>query len=156
MIARPDPAHRAALAGLVRAVPEFDQADAQVALELIDAALGGSPDYELLVDHLGDGSARGYVCFGPTPMTHGTWDLYWIAAHPLARRLGVGAALIREVESVLRARGARLIRVETASNDAYQATRAFYDRMGYREEARLRDFYKPGDDLVIYARRLGG
>ncbi|HUJ28487.1 MAG TPA: GNAT family N-acetyltransferase [Myxococcales bacterium] len=149
-LGKPDRSQRNALAALIDCIPEFDGPDRMVALELVDAALAGSPDYELLAD----AQSRAYLCFGPTPMTRGTYDLYWIAVHPAARRAGLGAALIGELERTLRQRGARLVRVETASSGAYDATRKFYPRMGYREEARLRDFYKPGDDLVIYLRRL--
>ena len=141
---------RAPLVELVQAIPEFDDADRAVATELIDAALAGSPDYQLLVDP----EARGYLCYGPTPMTLGTFDLYWIAVHPRARRAGVARELLRHLDEALRERGARMVRVETNSNAVYEPTRAFYDRNGFREEARLRDFYKPGDDLVIYVRRL--
>jgi len=154
VVSRPDPSCRTALADLVRSIPEFDPADVQVALELIDAALAGSADYQLLLDVEDDGRLRGYVCFGPTPMTRSTWDLYWIAVHPRWRRQGVAGALVARLEAHLRARGARLIRVETASNEAYEPTRAFYDRVGYKQLARIPDFYKEGDDLIVYGRRL--
>jgi ribosomal protein S18 acetylase RimI-like enzyme len=97
----------------------------------------------------------GYVCFGPTPMTDGTFDLYWIATDPSVRGKGVGTSLVTAMETELRGRGARMVRVETSATDAYGATRDFYTRARYAEEARLRDFYKPGDDLVILAKRLG-
>ena len=44
--------------------------------------------------------------------------------------------------------------VETASKESYAATRAFYERIGYVEVARTPDFYKDGDDRVVYSRRL--
>lgn len=102
-----------------------------------------------------DGRVAGYVCFGPTPMTEGTYDLYWIATDPSARGKGVGSALVGAMEKELSGHGARMIRVETSATDAYGSTRLFYQRARYVEEARLRDFYKAGDDLVILAKRLG-
>ena len=87
-------------------------------------------------------------------MTVGTWDLYWIACEPALQRRGVGAALLGAVEEDLHRRGARLVRVETSGTAAYQATRAFYQRFDYREAARLADFYRPGDDLVVFTKRL--
>jgi hypothetical protein len=44
--------------------------------------------------------------------------------------------------------------VETSSRSDYTATRAFYERRGYREAARVRDFYAPGDDRIIFVKRF--
>lgn len=97
----------------------------------------------------------GYVCFGHTPCTEGTYDLYWIATDPALQGRGVGRTLERAVEEEVRARRGRMVLIETASKDSYAATRAFYDRAGYCEVARVPDFYAPGDDRVIYAKKLG-
>ena len=101
-----------------------------------------------------DGKPVGYVCFGPTPMTDGTFDLYWIATDPSVRGQGEGHALVAAMESELRRRGGRLVRVETSATEDYDSTRGFYARAQYQEEARVRDFYRPGDDLVILGKRL--
>ena len=124
------------------------------ALELIDAALRpNDPDYQVLVA-VRDSKVVGYVCYGPTPMTEGTFDLYWIASDPQVRGQGVGAALVSAMEGDLRRRKGRLIRVETSAMEAYGPTRGFYQAMQYHEEARFRDFYKVGEDLIILAKRL--
>jgi ribosomal protein S18 acetylase RimI-like enzyme len=111
------------------------------------------PDYRILVAEK-DRRIVGYVCFGPTPMTEGTWDLYWIASGPEVRGKGVGSALVSAMEGELRRKNARLMRVETSASEAYGPTRGFYEAMKYREEARFRDFYKPGDDLIILSKRF--
>ena len=132
----------------------FTREEVSVALELIDAALaepGG--EYRVLCADL-DGRLAGYVCFGPTPMTEGTWDLYWIVTHPDARGQGVARALVARMEEELRALGARLVRVETSRLDGYGAARAFYERMRYPICAVLPDFYRPGDDLIVMLKRL--
>lgn len=124
------------------------------ALELIDAALQpNNRDYQILVAAR-EGKVVGYCCYGPTPMTEGTFDLYWIASDPQVRGQGVGAALVSAMEGDLRRRKGRLIRVETSAMEAYGPTRGFYAAMQYKEEARFRDFYKPGEDLIILAKRL--
>lgn len=126
----------------------------QCALELIDISLQGtSPDYQVLVA-VRDERPVGYVCYGPSPMTDGTFDLYWIASDPMVRGQGVGAALVSGMEGDLRRRKGRLIRVETSAMEAYGPTRGFYAAMQYKEEARFRDFYKVGEDLIILAKRL--
>lgn len=126
----------------------------ECALELIDLALQpNNPDYQVLVATKGD-RVVGYICYGPTPMTEGTFDLYWIASDPQVRGQGVGAALVSAMEGDLRRRKGRLIRVETSAMEAYGPTRGFYAAMQYTEEARFRDFYKVGEDLIILSKRL--
>jgi ribosomal protein S18 acetylase RimI-like enzyme len=148
--------HRSALASLLKATPEFTPDEVEVALELIDLGLApnGSPDYSFWVDEEA-GDVRGYICFGPTPMTRGTFDLYWIAVARAQKGRGIGRALVARMEEELRSLGARLVRVETAGTSEYAETRAFYDRIGYEVVARIRDFYWEGNDLFIYGRYLG-
>jgi ribosomal protein S18 acetylase RimI-like enzyme len=126
----------------------------QVATELVDLALEpDNTDYQILVADR-DGTLVGYVCYGPTPMTEGTFDLYWIASAPEVRGQGVGASLVSGMEADQRRRGARLVRVETSATEAYGPTRGFYASMKYTEEARIRDFYKVGDDLIILTKHF--
>ena len=144
---------RSALAALVREDGLFTAAEVSVALELIDDALAETDDYRILVAEVA-GRVAGYVCYGPTPMTDGTWDLYWIVTHRHARGRGVARALITRMEHELRDLGARLVRVETSQQESYGAAHAFYERLGYPCAARLPAFYKPGDDLLILLKRL--
>jgi ribosomal protein S18 acetylase RimI-like enzyme len=145
---------REPLAALIRRIETFSQEEAECAVELVDLALTpNNKDYTILVADR-DGTLVGYACFGPTPMTEGTYDLYWIASDPTVRGQGVGASLISGMEADMRRRGARIIRVETSATEAYGPTRGFYASMKYNEEARFRDFYKVGDDLIILAKRL--
>ena len=142
------------LAGLLSRVETFSPQEVACALELVDLALtANNADYQILVAHK-DAKLVGYVCYGPTPMTEGTFDLYWIASDPAVRGQGVGAALVSAMEGDLRRRRGRLIRVETSAMEAYGPTRGFYQAMQYTEESRFRDFYKAGEDLIILAKRL--
>jgi ribosomal protein S18 acetylase RimI-like enzyme len=145
--------HRDALADILRRTAEFKEDEREVALELIDLGVRGEDTYRFWVEE-DQGSARGYVCFGPTPMTHGTFDLYWLCVDPAIKGKGLGRGLVRTMEDELRAEGARLVRVETAGSPEYAATRTFYDRIGYEVVAQIRDFYWPGNDLYIYGHYL--
>ena len=151
---------REPLASLIRRVETFSPQEVEVAIELVDLALQpNNPDYQILVADKtggpgGQGGLVGYVCYGPTPMTEGTYDLYWIASDPTVRGQGVGAALVSGMEGDLRRRGARLIRVETSATEAYGPTRGFYAAMKYVEEARFTDFYTVGDDLIILKKKV--
>ena len=141
--------HREQIEEIVRATAVFNEDEIAVAMELFDAA----GDYEFVGAFDAD-NLIGYACFGATPATDRTYDLYWIAVHPNAQRTGAGAALMAEVERQLEHRRARLVMVETSSRDDYAPTRRFYGKRGYQEAARVRDFYAPGDDRVVLTRRL--
>jgi ribosomal protein S18 acetylase RimI-like enzyme len=101
-----------------------------------------------------DGRVLGYACYGPRALTDRTYDLYWIAVGPNARRGGVGRALLAASEEAIRKLGGRLLIVETSGLPKYTPTRAFYLATGYTLEATLKDFYADGDDLVIFTKRL--
>jgi ribosomal protein S18 acetylase RimI-like enzyme len=97
---------------------------------------------------------QGYYCIGPTPATLSTYDLYWIAVDPRIHGRGVGARLTAHAEETIRTHGGGLIMVETSSRPTYDGTRAFYVRRDYKELARVRSYYRPGDDLVLYGKYL--
>jgi ribosomal protein S18 acetylase RimI-like enzyme len=99
-------------------------------------------------------AVRGYVCFGPRALTEGAYDLFWIAVDPAAQGQGVGKKLMAEAEKQIGLQGGRLVIVETSGLPKYEPTRAFYLAAGYTLEARIRNFYAPGDDLVIFTRDL--
>jgi ribosomal protein S18 acetylase RimI-like enzyme len=143
--------HRGRLREILDATAVFRPDEVQVALELFDDAISG--DYEFLGGFDQDDLVA-YACFGATPGTDRTFDLYWIAVHPNAQRHGGGSRLLAAVEQQLRDRGARLLVVETSSRPEYDATRRFYLARGYQEVARMRDYYALGDDRVIYTKAL--
>jgi GNAT superfamily N-acetyltransferase len=145
-------ADRARIEEVTRAVGVFHADEVPVALEVFDGAVAGSPDYLALGAEV-DGRLAGWICWGPTPCTQGTYDLYWMAVDPALHGSGVGTVLVHEMEQRL-AGSARLVVVETAGRPEYTATRAFYEARGYRRTAVVPDFYAPGDDQVIYTKRF--
>jgi ribosomal protein S18 acetylase RimI-like enzyme len=143
--------HRGRLREILDATSVFRPDEVSVALELFDDVLSG--DYEF-IGGFDDDDLVAYACFGPTPGTDRTFDLYWIAVHPDAQGHGAGSRLLAEVEQQLRERGGRLLVVETSSRAEYEGTRRFYTGRGYQAVARMRDYYAPCDDRVIYTKSL--
>jgi GNAT superfamily N-acetyltransferase len=122
---------------------------------VLASALKGElgPDHVWLTDD--DGGPVGAAYYAPERMTEGTWNLYMLAVHPDRQRQGRGAALVRHVEQSLAARGARLLLIETSGLGSFERTRNFYRALGYDEEARIREFYKAGDDKIVFRKLLG-
>lgn len=100
------------------------------------------------------GRAVGWVCFGATPCTAGTYDIYWIAVDPFFQGRKVGRALISYAEAEIRRQHGRLIVVETSGTKRYESTRAFYEKLGYVPAACIADFYAPGDEKRVYLKTL--
>jgi len=100
-----------------------------------------------------DGRIAGWICWGATPCTVATWDLYWMAVDPAVHGQGIGTALIEEMEQRLRGK-ARLIVIDTSGRGDYGPTRAFYRARGYQIAAVVQDFYAKGDDQVIFSKKL--
>lgn len=95
--------------------------------------------------------------YAPEPFADRMWNLYFLATAPDHHGSGAGTALIDHVESRLRAAGeevALTLIVETSSLDDYDQARAFYERRGFVEEARVRDFYGPSDHKVTFWKSL--
>ncbi|MDI7268258.1 MAG: GNAT family N-acetyltransferase [Myxococcota bacterium] len=153
-----DPRDVPRLAEMIRSVETFSPEEIACALELVDlAAQPGNADYRVLVAEApGDGGIAGYACYGPTPMTRRTFDLYWIATRPAARGSGTGRALHDAVVAAVGRAGGRTLRVETSARDAYGASRRFYERAGYGQVGRIDDFYDEGDHLVILSLAIDG
>jgi D-alanine-D-alanine ligase len=150
--------HGPSILQLTAAIDIFNVTEISCVEELWNAYQDKGEDtsgYTFLV-YLDTGRVIGFACFGPHPLTQGTFDLYWIAVDPAARRHGIGRALLSEVENEVQAQGGRLLLIETSNTPAYVPTRRFYAACRYPCEATIRDFYAPGDDLLIFAKRLPG
>ncbi|MEP6692436.1 MAG: GNAT family N-acetyltransferase [Gemmatimonadaceae bacterium] len=145
--------HRARVEAIVRATGVFSDDEVNVALEVVDEALATSADYRLVGAFDGD-LVVGYAAYGPTPCCDGTFDLYWIATDPAHQHVGVGTLLLSEVERRIAGDFARMLVVETSSRSDYAPTRGFYGRRGYTEAARVREFYAPDDDRIIFTKQF--
>jgi len=148
-------AHRVRLEQLTRGTGLFREEEVATAVELLDESLAGDDDYQF-AGAFEDDQLVGYACWGPTPGTEATHDLYWIVVDRKHQGRGIGTQLLAEVEQRLTTHDARLIVVETSSRPDYEPTRGFYEARGYTRTATIPGYYAPGDDLVIYTKDLSG
>ena len=140
---------------LAEATGFFNAGEVAVAEELVRERLvkGAESGYFFIFLEF-DRELAGYSCFGPVPLTASGYDLYWIVVAPGYQGQGLGKALLQETERAVRQAGGTRLYADTSGRAQYAATRTFYDRVGFRLEARLEDFYAPGDAKVIYSKTL--
>jgi len=151
-----EPRDRERVLDIVTATGNFTPAEIAIALEVVDEGLADPESGYFLFVAEDETGVAGYECHGPTPLTDGTYDLYWIAVDPRTQGSGYGRALLRFAEEDVLRRGGRLLLIETSSQESYGATIRFYEKSGYPLVARIKGFYRPGDDKLIFARDLTG
>jgi D-alanine-D-alanine ligase len=141
---------------LVAATGMFNAAEIEVAASLVTEQLakGAASDCHFIFAERAS-ELVGFACYGPIAGTQDSFDLYWIAVAPSEQGRGLGAELYARAEAEMGAAGAKQIYVETSCSERYTPTRGFYQRLGFAEQARLPDFYAPGDGKVIYVKTLG-
>ncbi|MBF0545338.1 MAG: GNAT family N-acetyltransferase [Candidatus Riflebacteria bacterium] len=145
---------RVSIKQIVEKTGFFDEEETKTAVELIDCALKDPHcGYNFGIGEI-DSELAGYVCFGQRPLTESAYDLYWIVVNPGFQNSGVGKKLMNWAEQQIKTRGGTLVLAETSGRTLYEPTRNFYLKIGYLEEARIKDFYKKGDDLVMFTKRL--
>jgi D-alanine-D-alanine ligase len=144
-----------AVRSIVASSGVFAPHEIDIAVELVEEHLarGAASGYHFVFADA-DGHPIGYACYGPIGCTVGSFDLYWIAVQAASRRHGLGRRLLREVERRVALAGGRRLYIETSSRALYEPTRRFYERCGYKFEARLDDFYTPGDAKIIYVKAV--
>lgn len=141
---------------IIQATEMFTPDEIAVAGELIDIYLDQPQqgDYCLVVAENQNGRVVGYLSYGPTPLTEGTYDLYWMAVATGEQGRGHGRELVNWLEEEVRAAGGRMILIETSSQPKYEKTRRFYAGLNYKEVSCIPDFYRRGDDRITYVKYL--
>jgi ribosomal protein S18 acetylase RimI-like enzyme len=147
---------RARLLSMLIRTQAFTSEEMSVAMELIDIVLKDriQKDYQIqcMVDD--QDQPIGYICYGPTPMTQGTFDLYWIAVDPDFQKQRIGSKLLNFLEKLLRELKGRMILADTSTIPQYERTRRFYIKNGFQEVARVPDYYHPGNDRITFCKKL--
>lgn len=146
---------REALVSIINGCGNLTGEEKGCAVELLDIYLKDprQKDYYFIAAADEMDFPAGYVCYGPRPLTQAAYDLYWIVVDGRLRRKGVAKMLLEYTEEILRGEGAALLIAETSGLKEYEPARSLYLRNGFTEEARIREFYEPGDDLVIFVKR---
>jgi len=152
---------RARIHDILIAVARFTEEEIRWAMDLVDKAIDDPENGEYVVSVLETPDSgpnrmvQGYVCYGPTPRTEGVFDLYWIAVDPRQQGQGIGQVLLKFVENEVRRQDGRMLLIETRSRPCFAPTIRFYQRSGYDEISRIKDFYRIEDDKIVMCKKLG-
>ena len=155
-IRRVQPSDRQRIVEILSDVKNFNAEEVRVAMELVDDALekGEQSDYQTYVLADEEAAIQGYICYGKTPLTDSTFDFYWLAVSPESQGKGYGRVLISFVEEQVRRVGGTILVLETSSLESYSRTVRIYLGCGYQIVARIKNFYRAGDDKIILTKEL--
>lgn len=147
---------RIAIISIIEGTDNLTQREKDCAGEVLDDYLKdpGGGGYCFLAAVNSDDVPFGYVSYGMDGVADGVFDIYWLLVSPEKRGKGTGRALLSGAEDAVRKVGARLMAAETSSLQSYEKARRLYLRCGYEAAATIKDFFKPGDDKIIYVKHL--
>lgn len=145
----------AAIRQLAESTKVFNDEEIEVAGELVEEKFikGTACSYHFLFVENQD-QIVAYSCIGVVPFTDFRFDLYWIAVDPLFQKQGLGRKVLYRSEELIKSLGGKRVYIETSSRKIYDPTRKFYDSNGYTKISELMDFYRDGDNKVIYSKEL--
>ncbi len=90
----------------------------------------------------------------PEKLTKGTYNLLAVGVSAHAQRQGIAQAMMNFIEQHLKSKDGRILIVETSSDDAQIGARNLYQKIGYTQEAVIRDFWDEGEDKVVFWKKL--
>lgn len=132
----------------------FQPEELEFMAELVDNYFKGDlgeGHYWIVNDDKGLTSAAYYA---PESFGQNVYNLYFIGVLPDKQGQGTGSLMLKYVENHLRELKQRLLLVETSGVASFEKTRYFYLKNDYEKEAVIREYYKEGDDKVIYRKKL--
>jgi len=134
----------------------FYDFEIQVAIEIVEQTISKGEavsGYQFVIAE-DENKMLGFSCFGSAPCTVESYDLYWFAVHKDSMNRGLGSKILSHTEEIISSKGGMNIWIETSSRLTYTPTRAFYKKKGYMVQAELPDFYAPGDNKVIFLKKM--
>jgi len=138
-----------AIKNILKITPEFNKGDYLTCMECLDAYYDGLPNYAFICAEEA-GHIIGFICFDKCEIAKDVYEVYWIVVTEESRRKGVAKILHDSFLDFVRRKHARAVFIETESCQAYASAQRFYEKCGYKEVARVKDFYDIGNDKVIY------
>lgn len=142
------------ITALKRVLDQVELFPSEMLDDMIAPFFAGADD-EIWLSFCDNEAAVAGFCYAKRePLTEGTWNMLALGVLPEQQGSGAGGVLTKALENTLRKQAQNVLIVDTSSDDGYSAARAFYQKQGYEEEARIRDFWAPGDDKITFRKSL--
>lgn len=122
--------------------------------EMISDYFNNSATQDIWFTYIDNNSpvAIGYCV--PEKLTNGTYNLLAIGVSKHYQRKGIAIEMMNHIEQELKSKGGRILIVETSSDDAQIGARKLYKKIGYTQEAVIRDFWNEGEDKIVFWKKL--
>lgn len=140
------------LLSIIKSSGQFDDESLEHVQQTLGEHLSNPSDALWYTAH--DNEPVGVAYCKPEPMTSGTWNLLMLWLEEGFEGKGFGSSLVARIESDLLKQGARLLIVETSGLDEFEIARSFYEKSGFRLEARIKNFFDVSDDKLVYTKSL--
>lgn len=122
--------------------------------QMMDSYLSEGDENSLWLTCEEESQAIGFCYAIEETFAAGTWNMLALAVVPERQGNGAGRAIVEALEKLLRGTSNRVIIVDTSGAVSFTGTRSFYKGCGYTEEARIRDYWGPGDDKIVFWKAL--
>ena len=142
------------IAALKQVLDSIDLFPSQILEDMISDYFNNPTSQEIWFTALQNDSPISIGYCAPEKLTEGTYNLYTIGVQKDIQAQGIGTKMMAFIENHLRDKGQRILIVETSGTDEFQLTREFYKKLDYKKEAVIRDFWKEGDDKVVFWKKL--
>ncbi len=90
----------------------------------------------------------------PEKFTDGTYNLLAIGVSKDTQRKGIANQMMNYIEQLLKENDGRILIVETSSDEAQIGARKLYEKIGYTQEAVIRDFWNDREDKIVFWKKL--
>lgn len=139
---------RSLVFGVLGVTPYVDRA-----IELLAAAERGDAEYRALVIER-DGTVASLAVFGPVSGSNGIWHMRVLLFAPQVEPREVGQSILESVFDHVRRAGGRLLVAELPADAVLGRSLTVLRKHGFRQEARIPDFFRPGVALLFLRREL--
>ncbi len=122
--------------------------------EMISDYFNNSDSEDIWFTYIENNTATAIGYCVPEKLTEGTYNLLAIGVLKESQGKGIASEMMKYIELTIKEKGGRILIVETSSDDAQIAARNFYKKIDYTQEAVIRDFWKDGEDKIVFWKKL--
>jgi ribosomal protein S18 acetylase RimI-like enzyme len=155
MITIANSTHRQGILTVIQQIDLFTEEEIEFMTGLVDSFLNNSQEeghYWVVSKEQEEVNAVAY--YAPETFAHEVYNLYFIGVNPTEQGKGIGSNMIKFIENHLQNLNQRMLLVETSSLPKFEKTRQFYQKQGFTKEAVIREYYKEGDDKIVFWKKL--